>query len=371
MYLSKIIKKDDKLITIIFRGYSGSNLSPIIERLKSEKYKNYKIKIIHDGKAYNDFLNGKINKIDLYKARIEKYKCIFRSNLLITTHGCKRLRYDNNTINLWHGIPIKAMSLMNKSNIDKINHIEDDYFISTSDFFNTIMNSCIGITADKYCITGYPRNDYLLNANGIENLNILLDEKINGNIVLYMPTYRYDRENIDNIFGFSEFCIDSFYKFLDNNNIILLLKLHPNEEKTLASKYKKYMGERIRLITSDDLETQEMDLYKIVNAADLLITDYSSIYFDYLLLNKPIIFTPVDLEHYRENRGLLLEPYEYWTPGPKCIGQEQLQNEILKSLDNPEYYQEERENMRNIFHKYQDGSSTDRVMELIEKIMEE
>lgn len=369
--LSKIIKKDSRLVTIIFRGYSGSNLSPIIEKLGDEKYENYKIKIIYDGRTTRDFLSKEINKFDLFKARVQKYKYVFRSNLVITTHGFYKLRNDTTMINLWHGIPIKTMSLMNKGKTDAINSIQDDYFISTSCFFNTVMNSCLGIMGDKYVITGYPRNDYLFHENGIENLNNLLDMQIEGKIVLFIPTYRNGRthEDINNIFNFPYFDADKFNNFLEKNDITLLLKLHPNEEHLILSKYDDFVNSRIILISGDNLEGKEMDLYKVINAVDLLITDYSSIYFDYLLLDRPVIFAPMDLQNYRENRGLLLEPYEFWTPGYKCLNQEDLQEKILLELNNPDYFREQRKIIRDIFHKYQDGNSTERVMGLINDIM--
>lgn len=67
-----------------------------------------------------------------------------------------------------------------------------------------------------------------------------------------------------------------------------------------------------------------MDFYNILNAVDILITDYSSIYFDFLLLDRPIIFTPIDYEEYKHNRGFLLEPFDFWAPGDKCFCYEDL-----------------------------------------------
>ena len=114
-----------------------------------------------------------------------------------------------------------------------------------------------------------------------------------------------------------------------------------------------------------------MDLYKIINAVDLLITDYSSIYFDFLLLDRPIIFTPMDLDEYRSNPGLLLEPYEFWTPGYKCLNQSDLQEKILLELRDGGSYGKERSVIKNIVHKYQDAYSTKRVLDLIHEIMSE
>lgn len=375
-FIAKFVKIDKKLITIIFRGYSGSNLSPIIEKLTSDNYSKYKVKLIYDGKISSDFVEGKISKYDYYKKEVEKYMYVMKSKLTITTHGFYRLRNDNIMLNLWHGMPIKSMSLMNKSKKDKIGVIKDDYFLSTSEFFNTVMNACIGIRAEQYYIAGYPRNDYLFNENGVRNLETLLNMKIDKKIILYMPTYRdlnsigsIKNKRIDNFFGFEEFNFIEFDSFLKENNLLFILKLHPNEERLFIDKYSKYNSKNIILIKSKDLEMHQMDLYKIINAADVLITDYSSIYFDYLLLDRPVIFTPVDFEEYKEKRGFLLEPYDFWAPGPKCLEQKQLQKEVLNCLNNLQYYRKERQTIKNIVHKYQDNKSTERVMELIDRIM--
>jgi len=114
---------------------------------------------------------------------------------------------------------------------------------------------------------------------------------------------------------------------------------------------------------------EKIDLYEVINAADLLITDYSSVYFDYLLLDRPIIFTPLDLEQYKKNRGFLAEPYDFWAPGPKCINYNELKNEISKCFRNKKYYEKERKTIKKIVHHYTDGNSTQRIFEMIDEMM--
>lgn len=117
------------------------------------------------------------------------------------------------------------------------------------------------------------------------------------------------------------------------------------------------------------LASKGVDLYEVLGATDLLITDYSSVYFDYLLLDKPIIFTPVDYKEYEENRGFLLSPYEEWTPGPKAITQKSLQMKIEEELKNKNQYQKMRRNIKGRVHQYQDAKSIQRVWDLIERVL--
>ncbi|HCF38358.1 MAG TPA: hypothetical protein DER56_04685, partial [Thermosipho africanus] len=86
----------------------------------------------------------------------------------------------------------------------------------------------------------------------------------------------------------------------------------------------------------------EADVYTFLNLLDILMTDYSSIYFDFLLWNRPIIFFPYDLEYYRdEDRGLIFD-YEDFTPGPKVYTLDSLHallSQNKKAID--ERYEEE------------------------------
>jgi CDP-glycerol glycerophosphotransferase (TagB/SpsB family) len=114
-----------------------------------------------------------------------------------------------------------------------------------------------------------------------------------------------------------------------------------------------------------------MDFYEILNAIDVLITDYSSLYFDYLLLNRPIIFTPVDLDDYRLNKGFMLEPYDEWTPGDKVFDFHSLMQAMTSAIRQPALYEVERKRLSRIIHAYEDGNSTQRVVKLIKDVINE
>lgn len=313
----------------------------------------------------------------------EYFKEIIESDAVIVTEGNylldkKKFNGKQLVVDTWHGFPLKAMGFVDKGEKYK-NHINRvwenvDIIASYSKLFNCVMNQCINADPNKYVITGAPRNDFLYLSDGKEMLSRItgldLADK-NKRILLYMPTYRFtSRGNRhdgsrkwSNIFDMPNFDYNTFSQFLRQNGLVLFVKLHPAEESVVIDNIQE--NENIFILRGEMLEKNYVDLYEIVSAADLLITDYSSIYFDYLLLDRPIIFTPIDLDEYENTRGLLLEPYDRWTPGPKVFDQECLEEQILKNLAHQKYYKAEREHLSDLVHFYKDSMSAERVWEVI------
>ncbi|WKB35261.1 CDP-glycerol glycerophosphotransferase family protein [Terrilactibacillus sp. S3-3] len=252
-----------------------------------------------------------------------------------------------------------------------------DSVISYSKLFNQVMGKCFGINEERFKVTGSPRNDLLLNADGKKNLSKLFHIKANKyKFIFYMPTWRtttyadrVDGSQNNNLFNMSQFDLSLFDQFLREHHIKLVIKLHPAEEMKALKEFEQYRS--IFVVTEKLLQEKDMDIYEVLNGGDLLITDYSSVYFDFLLMNRPIIFTPTDIEAYSRTRGFVLNPYEEWTPGPKVLTQLDLTNEIVKSLDDPDYYKQDRIKIKNIVHDYQDAQSANRVWHLIEQTMNE
>lgn len=252
----------------------------------------------------------------------------------------------------------------------------DKVFIASK--MNMIIQSAFSaIPENKYEITGNPRTDTLLLANGRKNLEILLGKSIGGKkIVFNMPTFHIHENsgiingtNFNDSFKINEFNYDKFNKFLIENNIICISKVHHAEERVITEKVKNKKLDNLIFISNKDLEEKNLDLYEILNCADGLITDYSSIYGDFLFMSKPIVFINADIEEYRKERGLSLEPYDFWTAGPKVKIQEDLENELLKSLLDEDYYKKKREELRDVFYKFKDSNSTLRVWNHIDKVV--
>ena len=240
--------------------------------------------------------------------------------------------------------------------------------ISTSKFVNETSLKEV-ITANEYSDLGYPRNDLLLKDHDDIDL-ILSDLKIYNlaknsfgsekKIVVYMPTHRESATSIGEtkppLFPLDLENLDSFCV---QNNIIFILKLHPFIMQ-FQKDFETPMG-----FKNVYFHNTQGDIYPTLKYTDLLLTDYSSIYFDFLLLDRPIVFYSYDFEEYSSNMDGFFYDYEENTPGIKVKTQKEMHNAVLQSLNCKECYAEERKLVSNRFHTYQDAQSSNRIIESI------
>ena len=110
---------------------------------------------------------------------------------------------------------------------------------------------------------------------------------------------------------------------------------------------------------------KDCDTTPLLKYFDLLITDYSSIFTNFLLTNNPIIFYPFDLENYQQKEGLCFN-YNEFTPGPKVFDIKSLK-EAINTIFIEDEYKEKRLEIKNLYHKYTDGNASKRIIEIIKK----
>lgn len=268
---------------------------------------------------------------------------------VVTTHQPFKVRKHQINVQLWHGVPLKRMGIManntryrdNKRN-EKLWHKNADIVASSSDLYETLMSACMAIETKKYYKTGFPRLD-LLKKPAISKAQLLQDlfkkEDSQAQIGIYMPTFRYeledksvmDRIKEGNFFAFNDFDAQQLNDELQKRHQYLLVKLHPYEMRLFDNFKSQYSN--IAFLNNDYLFDHDYDLYELLGDTDFLMTDFSSIYFDYLQLNKPIVFVTNFLQQYEKTRGLLMGPYAEIIPGLSVNSQADLINN-LDHLDN-------------------------------------
>lgn len=172
-------------------------------------------------------------------------------------------------------------------------------------------------------------------------------------LFFYMPTFRDTGKDIS---GWLK--SNKLKEFLRQNNAVLVCKLHFADKNSLNFE----LTEDFYKMDSDS------DIYPVLKYSDALITDYSSIYFNYLLLDKPILYYPIDLAEYQEKCRGFYEPYDKLTAGVKAYNEQELINAMQDVINGVDNYKEERKALRDRMFKYQDGCNCERVVEFIRSL---
>ena len=294
-----------------------------------------------------------------------------RSKVIIVSQGLidiNKMGISNQTkVLLWHGTPMKKIAYDDQINAHSYNKILFSYTEKIWNFFfpfdrenwalitassEEVKNKFI--TAFKSNInvvkvTGYPRYDIILSKK-----NLLKFEKSNKKLVLYAPTFR------DNYFKFDFFKglnLKKLELILEQSNATFIVNVHP-KLKLDENIFKKYNNIIINNFT---------DVNILLAEVDILLTDYSSIYFDFLLKNRPIIFTPFDYDDYINNNRKFYYKYSDITPGKKCNNWHETLIEIQNVFDGNDLYMSKRQEMKKIFHKYEDLNNCNRIINRIKK----
>lgn len=270
---------------------------------------------------------------------------------------------------LWHGMPLKAMGFCDKTespaNLRFIKAMSQkvNLIIATSNLTKSALCACFFVDPRKIIVTGQPRNDYLFD---IELQRRRLQDLIGvplsryRAIIMWLPTFRTGhqdrREGRSLLFALSNEEVNELSRYLVEKNYLLIIKPHILEEDSLPG-----LRDNVFLLTDELLQRNGVDLYHILGAADLLITDYSSVYIDFLLVNKPIIFDVNDYEYYGRVRGFMLTPLDFWLPGPKVKSFNELVKEIDSLIENPSLYDRERQLINQLLNHHRDNRSCERV----------
>ena len=232
-------------------------------------------------------------------------------------------------INMWHGIPLKSIGRDSADGIKGVRRIIIDWSsggawrgcfgVAPSDKASQLLSSGLGIDINKFLIMTYPRTLELYKAKRRSR-----DELYR---VFYLPTFRDNGKKCPLL----DLDLSEFNKKLRENSIVLKVKPHYADKADweIVSSYSN-----IIILNAED------DVYDNLMMTDLLITDYSSVYFDFMITERPILFYCYDFEYYQKSdRGFLLD-YDEYTPGEKTKDSSRLIDEILKIKNCEQQYRD-------------------------------
>ncbi len=321
------------------------------------------------------------SKIVCYHVNKLGHRC-YMANSLQGVYYCLRAKYvivssvkkDVNeywingakTIQLWHGNPMKKIGLDDKYSASNgffvqviVKHIFSityefnyDYVVSNSKIFTKKMASAFGISETKILETGCPRNDIFYSPEPAPVNTQIRDTFKDSKLVYYLPTFRNkgQKQSLLDIENYSE---DALQKLLEEENMVFVTKTH---FATIPILVGETHNDRIFHLPDDDL----VDINFLLKDADILITDYSGAYFDFLLTLKPVIFAAFDLQEYLSASREMYFEYKQIVSGPIAYNWEEVFNTLRNIQSNPNngYLLEEK---NDVFNKYHDNNNSQRV----------
>jgi len=260
-------------------------------------------------------------------------------------------------VQLWHGIGPKG-----------INHTKKDYethdlWCVSSEFSKERHIALWDAPTKKLHVTGFARMDTLHKYLKATRETLLEEMGIkNGKkVILYAPTFDVGLWPWGD--PYKEF--EKLCTFCKENDLILILRLHPYakiRKKELKKIIKKYDN-----IYWLDMP-KEPDIMKLLAISDMLITDWSSIYTDYFLAKRPIIYFEVDKDFYTKGRGKPEIPPEY-RAGEIVHNNEEFYNALKIVLEKGNRFKKEQEKLLEIIHGHVDGKASERVAKVIEDLL--
>jgi len=266
---------------------------------------------------------------------------------------------QSEVIQLWHGVPLKKIMFdvfggrQNNKNfvgqffdcLSPYDQHKNDFVIATSELTQDVLSKAFRVPLEKTLITGFPRNDVFLEPLKQQNHSTKLK-------CIYMPTFRGGIGTECDLFNQYGFDLAEIEQAFIENNIQLTLRMHP------VNKPPKKLIESLKnsqVIILDDGQ----DIYDTIADYDCLITDYSSIYFDFILSDKPIIFAPFDLEKYKEKERALYFDFPEVTLKPYCMNWSEITSRLIeiKKSGLSDEYTADYQQLKKRFHRDKNDSA--------------
>lgn len=285
---------------------------------------------------------------------VAKSKCIICCNTFIPSNG----DYQK-SIYLLHGLGFKDPGKYLAP--DGINNS-----IGLSEITNEYCAPALHLSVKNMLVTGFPRNDILFEDTR-DKVSSLFNKKY-SKIIVWYPTYRqHVKGEVVNstitlpIIHNMESAI-KINEMANKRNILIVLKPHFSQD---VSCFKKQNLSNITFIDDKFFEHNHMTSYEFVAGCDALITDYSSIYTDYLLCDKPVAAIWEDIEEYKAMRGFVVDIDYYMKGARKIYDVSDFVNFINEIGDDNDTMRISRHEITDVIHTYKDNKSTERVVDFI------
>ena len=359
------IKKD----SIIYESFHGSNIScnPLAIFLgicNDPTFANYTHFWVVNNKASIPSYFSRFRNLVFIERESDAYiECLATVRILINNSTFPSYfikKPEQIYINTWHGTPLKTLGkdmkgrFLEHKNFTK-NILHSDILLSPNRFTTNVLkysHDIDGIYEGEIFEAGYPRIDLTLNLSPLRKREILESLKFDNDkkVIFYAPTWRGTHGDVE--FN-KEKLLSDLRRLSTVKDAHIVFRGH--------SLLENLIGEVDILGVS--VLPKNIDTNEFLGCTDILVTDYSSVFFDFIVTNKPIFYYAYDLQAYKAERGLYLDIEEL--PGKVCYDIDAL----TTSIDDVLNFSYEFNNENSEYNLYDDGKATERVLQKIKNLL--
>lgn len=311
---------------------------------------------------------------DWYKNGDEKetekyFYALFHAKYIFTTDAfgfMQNVKPEVKRIQLWHGCGFKTRA--NPTPCEK----RYDYMTVISDCYKEIHVREFGLREEQVLVTGLPRLDWLFQPYSMSVAEIFGWKKTRK-VIFWVPTFRTAQADMMHLKE-SEYRLSSeiglpliqnvsqllhLNSLLQEQDILLVVKLHYLQKKDVICKADM---SNIVFLEHEDISCRDIVINRLLAGTDAIISDYSSIAVDYMVLDRPIGFTLDDVEEYQNKRGFNFDDISEWIPGEKLYNFEDMIQFVKMVAEEKDISAARRKALLVVMHKYRDDKNCERVL---------
>jgi len=376
VFSSRFIINDKKLIVFsMSRGRYWDNSRALFEYVADLSSSKYKVVWLSDPALEIESVPERYREKVIPRYSFRGWYFLSKAEVAVISHGFgdyglfSPIAKSKKALVLWHAITTKYVGLLDeKYTSDRRRNYKlresSNYtkLISSSDIDRYYSASYTGMDVNNVVITGLPRNDRLFSKT---NKALPSSEFFS---ILYAPTFRDYPVDSGSVFFPFDCNFKEVAEWANSCKIRIYLRPHPNDLDSV--RHVQELTSNFPNVFIDARVEKYKDVVDLIFNCDGIVTDYSSIYVDGLILDLPTIFVDYDRDQYIKMRGIAYD-YELITPGPKVQNWQDFQYACEEMKDGAAKWANDRELVRKLFFKYRDAKACERVTSLIDEMIKQ
>lgn len=355
-----LFRHDEKKILFYINSSLRESSKVLFDYMVKKGY-NKKYKMIVSCENYKDLAGLNVENVS-FESTNRGFLSFFRCKYVFYSVGRIPLlpSKDQFVMQIWHGVPLKDADV----GLKKTHTYDRQYYtwlLSPSEYLKPVFSKWFSFPEKSIYVGGYPRCDILFEDSSPYDFGEY------KKLIIWVPTFRKSIRGMkDSSVNDAEIIpvltadkFAEFNEFLQQQGIKVVVKLHPEQNLT---NYNLVDMDHFLLLSHVEFTKKKMDLYSLMKQCDAMITDYSSVYFDYMLLDRPIGFTVDDIAEYGKNRGFALDPDKFM-PGEKIETFDELKQFILNIAEGKDLCAAERTEINKLINQYPEGGYCQKILD--------